>query len=104
MYVKDPCASEDTLLPFDLHIFPQQANSLDDRSERDFNVHDFRWGRYGIRYEARCVVVVDLPEYDIARIRTGQYSVEGLGPERKYTRVWVGSAEFNGDSSHASFR
>ena len=95
VYVKEPCVDEETRHPFYLHIFPRDAESVpEDRREQGFDSRDFPFVWYGARYEGRCVIEVDLPDYDIARIRAGQYVRLGLD-NAMYFNLWSGEAELS---------
>ena len=34
---------------------------------------DFAFPRYGVNLDGKCVIIADLPDYDIAGVRTGQF-------------------------------
>ncbi len=76
-YVKEPCAPADTELPFFLHIIPADANDLPgDRRQYGFDNLDFRYDARGdaMVFGGKCIAQRSLPDYPIARIRTGQYN------------------------------
>lgn len=76
IYINSECSGLDN--PFLLHIFPLDANDLDDKSgESSFNNRDFRFEDFEVRRGAPCVASALLPDYAIARIRTGQYDAVG---------------------------
>ena len=86
LYVKEPCAEDDTDARFFLHIIPAVPVDLpEDRRESGFANMDFRFADHGARIGDKCVVDRELPDYAIDRIRTGQF-VGGWG------KLW--SAEF----------
>ena len=71
-YVRDGCTEEEAATPFFLHLYPEDAGDLpDDRRGHGFDNLDaaFELERVG----GSCVAIVDLPDYPIARIRTGQH-------------------------------
>ena len=75
-YVKSPCGSEDSKAPFFLHVFPADVEDLPDhRRQYSFDNLDFSFGQYrqDLGIDGSCEAAVALPEYPIARIRTGQY-------------------------------
>ena len=75
MYARTPCRSEDVSHPFFLHIFPVSAEDLPrERTVSGFDNLDFNFGDHGIIDSQRCAIVVELPDYDIASIRTGQFT------------------------------
>ena len=66
-YVKQPCTRADTAEPFFLHLFPVHRA---DRPDVDRLTFEFDWR--GVRFDGKCWTEHALPEYAIARIRTGQ--------------------------------
>ena len=78
-YIKEPCASDDTTARFFLHITPANPADLPaaDR-ERGFANLDFQFADHGAHAGDICVASLDLPNYPIHRIRTGQF-VSGEG-------------------------
>ncbi len=87
-YVKEACVSADTEAMFFLALFPVDVNDLPDhRRQHGFDNLDFRFDRRGVIFDGgRCVATVALPEYDVARISTGQYVPVGGG----YDHIWEG--------------
>ena len=78
-YLKDPCSPADADARFFLHIIPADAVHLPpDRRPYGFANLDFAFPRYGVNLDGKCVIIADLPPYNIARIRTGQF-VSGEG-------------------------
>ena len=74
-YLKEPCAEGDADARFFLHIFPADpADLLVDRREFGFANLDFQFAYHGAYVDGICVATRDLPDYPIARIRTGQES------------------------------
>ena len=92
-YVKEPCTDWDVENRFFLHVFPADAGVLtaNSRSRGSKNL-DFHFGFRGVTFDGICMVSVDLPEYEIARISTGQY-VAGIDSEDSL--VW--GAHYNLD-------
>ena len=79
VYVKEPCAAEDTQARFFLHIFPEDASDLpDERKPSGFENLDFGFAEYGANWGDVCVAARELPRYEIGRVRTGQH-VSGEG-------------------------
>ena len=78
-YAKDPCGPEHTAAWFFLHITPVSVADLPARRrEHGFVNQDFRFRQSGgIRYYDQCSIYRPLPDYPIARIRTGQYNAAG---------------------------
>ena len=85
-YLKAPCAEDDTDARFFLHITPADPADLPAAGrERGFANLDFHFADHGAHAGDICVASLDLPDYPIERIRTGQF-VSGEGS------LW--SAEF----------
>ena len=85
-YLKEPCAAGDADAWFFLHIIPVEPADLPaDGREHGFANLDFQFADHGARIGDICVATLDLPDYAIERIHTGQF-VSGEG------RLW--SAEF----------
>ena len=81
IYVKEPCAPADTEAMFFLALFPVDANDLSDRRRRyGFDNLDFEFDRRGVMFDGGCMARIPLPEYDIARISTGQFIVMNGDP------------------------
>ena len=88
IYTKDSCSADDRDLPFFLHVFLADDKDLpDSRKEYGFDNLGFDLMQNGGMHDGRCFAAVDLPEYDIASIRTGQF-VRGEG------EVWEASIAF----------
>ena len=67
VYVREPCAQTGTEPTFFLHLIPSDMDDLSvDRRRHGFDNLDFN-------FAGKCMSAMTLPEYDIARIRTGQY-------------------------------
>ena len=72
-WLKEPCAAEDTDAAFFLHVFAADAADLPaDSRSRGFERFEFRFRNYGADHDGTCLVSADLPDYNIAGIRTGQ--------------------------------
>ena len=81
-YLKEPCAEGDADARFFLHIFPADPADLSVTwSEFGFDNLDFQFTDHGSHAGDICVASLDLPDYAIERIRTGQF-VSGE------SRVW----------------
>lgn len=78
VYVKDGCTEREAGGVFVLHLFPEDGRDLPSHRRRyGFDNRDFRLREHGGMVDGRCVAVVPLPGYAIARVRTGQYDEEG---------------------------
>ena len=80
-YLKEPCDRPDLDARFFLHVFPEALDDLPDirRREHKFDRFDFAVGNRGLLFDGKCLASVDLPQYDIAGIRTGRNLVSGVG-------------------------
>ena len=89
VYVKEPCARADTEAWFFLHLHPVDVNDLPDhRRQYGFDTLDFRFDERGpMVFDGGCMARIPLPEYDIATIRTGQYTDKG--------GLWAGEHNFD---------
>ena len=77
-----------TDMGFFLHLIPVDMDDLPDhRKEDGYDNLGFRFGDYELPLTERPVAVRELPAYDIARIRTGQYTDQG--------RIWEGEVRFD---------
>ena len=81
-YLKENCEAGDADARFFLHIFPADLADLPAAwREHGFENRDFWFADHGARIGDICVATLDLPDYPIDRIHTGQF-VSGEG------RVW----------------
>ena len=77
-----------TDMGFFLHLIPVDMDDLPDhRKQYNFDNLDFRFNDYELLLTERAVAVRELPAYDIAGIRTGQYTDQG--------RIWEGEVRFD---------
>ena len=89
-YLKSPCSAADVQAEFFLHVIPEDLEDLPaDRRQYGFGGANFRYGIYGntaaLAFAGQCVMEHPLPDYPIARIRTGQFVLDG-------DQIWM--AEF----------
>ena len=91
IYIKDACSENDTDAPFFLATFPIDESALPAGSiQRGFDNLDFHFHEYGIRRNGdQCVAIARLPDYDIARIYTGQYIQQADGSTE---HTWEGES------------
>ena len=76
-YMREPCASDDVRRRFFLHVVPAAAAALPAaRLRSGFANLDFDFGERGTLVDGACVATVQLPDYDIARLRTGQFDAD----------------------------
>ncbi len=96
IYVNEQCDSPyDLAATFFLHLFPaDERDLLPERAEYGFNNwgFTFRVGE-GSSVEGTCVVSRQLPEYEIAAIRTGQYL---FGYASDDTEIWEAEFRYDG--------
>ena len=77
-YMREPCTSDDVRRRFFLHVVPVAAAALPEAQRRSgFANLDFDFGERGALVDGACVATVELPDYDIARVRTGQFEPRG---------------------------
>lgn len=77
VYIKEPCRPEDTDAWFFLHIDPEDPGDLSrERQQHGFYSFDFLFDWQGTWSDERCFTTVDLPDYGITNIRTGQYDLQ----------------------------
>ena len=86
-YLKSPCSAADVQAEFFLHVIPEDLEDLPaDRRQYGFGRANFRHGgNAALAFGGRCIFEHPLPDYPIARIRTGQFTPEG-------DQIWM--AEF----------
>ena len=89
VYTKTPCTTEDTEMPFFLHVRPKRANVLpESRRAFGFDNLDFKFFQRGLLWQGRCHVEVPLPSYEIDRIRTGQFGAEDQTKDTAGVVAW----------------
>ena len=80
-YIKEPCVHADTRTRFFLHIIPEDIDDLPEaRRQYGYDNLDFDFGVHGALFDGKCTAAVPLPQYNTARIMTGQF--DGTG------RIW----------------
>ena len=86
-YLKSPCSAADVQAEFFLHVIPEDLEDLSaDRRQYGFGGANFRYGNNAaLVFGGQCIAEHPLPDYPIARIRTGQFTPEG-------DQIWM--AEF----------
>ena len=73
-YHKQPCTESDTKERFFLHLYPADpANLPANRRQHGFNNIGFNFHQRGAILDGKCLATVPLPNYDLTRIRTGQW-------------------------------
>ncbi len=77
VYTKQGCSEQDARARFFLHVWPQDEAALPAaRKPHGMDNLDFHFREYGVALDGACAAVRPLPDYEIARIRTGQYAPE----------------------------
>lgn len=75
LYTRAPCAPAAVQETFFLHLYPAQVSDLpESRQQYGFGNHDFRFERRGAIIGGVCFARIELPEYAIRSIKTGQYA------------------------------
>ena len=88
VYVKDACREDDISKGFFLALYPSDENDLpDERKRHGFDNLDFHFDDRAIRRDDRCIARMPLPDYDIARIQTGQFINRADG---SFEHLWEG--------------
>ena len=86
LYNKDPCTEADLDAPFKLDLWPLDLQDLAaDRREKGFETLEFTFGGRGGWIGSGCFMMVDLPDFALRAIATGQYFPGGR-------QVWEGTA------------
>ena len=88
LYLKqEGCVESDDMHPFFLHVFPMDVNDLP-AEHRIYEVEnlDFEFSEHMKMWDGGCYGRVPLPDYEISRVRTGQWI-------RGDDRIW--DAEFD---------
>ena len=84
-WARDPCGGGLDRTPFYLEAVPADAGDLPaDRAAAGFETFSFLLSERGVRFDGKCMARLELPDYPIAGVRTGQRA-EGLPP------VWEAS-------------
>ena len=91
VYVKEPCAEEDALAGFFLHLIPADEGDLpEERRRHGFDNLDFSFEDRGNRIGERCVALRHLPDYPVVAVRTGQFTEQGRVWEEEFSLPgWV---------------
>ena len=87
VYVKAPCDGEDTAPTFFMHLAPEDETDLpDERKRHGFDNLDFSFANRRHTFaDGACSVTVELPDYPVETIRTGQYTKNADG---NFHRLW----------------
>ena len=73
-YIRDRCTAEDVENHFFLHVIPEDVQDLPEvRRDSGFESITFNVPSRGAMFDGKCLVSMDLPDYDISSISTGQF-------------------------------
>ena len=107
IYYREGCQRRDTRPRFFLHIVPENVEDLAaERQEFGFENWGFNFSAQGIHFDGQCLATVELPEYAIAELRTGQkgyWEFRGNPPVAPgFLREWAANlagvaADFRGE-------
>ena len=87
VYIKEGCAGTDTLARFMLSVFPANREDLPERfRELGHESLNFDFHPHGTTFGGDCVARRELPDYEISRIETGQWTPGG-------GRLWTAEAD-----------
>ena len=98
LFTGEQCDDEDLASPFSLHVFPVDPDSLPTpRRRKGFEYYDFHFTERSVPVDrsaplpshVQCAALVELPDYDVARIGIGQYVPGGW--------LWRGEIRVNLD-------
>ena len=79
-FVREGCSAADVADRFFVHVYAsggREACDLWFRAPGGREGLDFRFGERGLRLGGRCMASVELPEYAVARVVTGQWDASG---------------------------
>ena len=74
-WVKEACRPEDTVHPFLVRAVPAAVDDLPAwLREEGWEPLGFRFGRYGVRFDGRCLIRRRLPDYPIQALQIGRWA------------------------------
>ena len=89
IYLREPCNNGDISDAFFVHVIPVDSKDLPEhRRQYAFDNLDFVFVDHGTRAGQKCAAMIELPDYDIAYVRTGQYTSQG--------QTWRSEFDFDG--------
>ena len=88
-WVSASCRPEDTWQTFLLEVVPADPDDLPRlRRERGWLGRGFRFGRFGVRFDGRCLARYTLPDFPVRALRVGRWFLEdGQAPRREATTI-----------------
>ncbi len=96
IYFKDTCREDDINEKLFLAIYPSDKNNLPAyRRQHGFENLDFHFEEHAVWRGERCVAVASLPDYDIARIKTGQFI---RLPDGSFQHLWEGEIHLTAEA------
>lgn len=97
-YVKAPCVSSDVAGRFILNVVPEDVGSLREHDRvNGFDNIDFDFDLHGAMFDDICFATVELPEYRISSIETGQWDSSGED------KIWLTTFPFDLDSYRVEY-
>ena len=79
VYLKEPCAEEDTRGRFGLSAFPVDAVHFPEGEGRGHQSLNFDFENHGVIFEGRCMARITLPNYAIRAMNMSQWLADGIG-------------------------
>ena len=77
-YVREDCAAADTVAPFFAHAWAADPGDLpEDRRAAGFEALGIQFAYHGVRFGGTCMTRIELPDYALRSVRTGQYDDGG---------------------------
>ena len=76
--MREDCAPEDVAAPFFAHAWAADPGDLpEDRRDAGFEALAVAFGDRGVRFGEGCMTAIELPDYALRSVRTGQYDDGG---------------------------
>ena len=98
VYVKEQCDQDDTVDPFFIHVTPVDVSNLPPgHKPNGFHNLGADFARSGHTLGSVCILFQDLPDYDIASIKTGQFVPGGHRRWEGVIRLDVDAERIAGD-------
>ena len=86
-WVSESCRPEDTWQTFLLEVVPADPDDVPRRRGRGWVGMGFRFGRFGVRFDGRCLAQRTLPDFPIRALRVGRWFREAHGWRREATTI-----------------
>ena len=78
-YYKENCTEQDIRNKFFLRLYPlNPLTKVNGKIIYPFQTWDFKFWLYGKKIDHTCIAAVELPNYALKKIRTGQFAGKGL--------------------------